>query len=557
MRDRKSFLNSSFLLKNSFFILFIHQLLFTAIPLISVGIAFKEFSFTKGIFSPFNGLENFRALLSTPGVGQVIGNTFLEGMFRVILLFGYALVLAQILHRIFRTRIGQALLFISLIPQFVSWVSTAAVMKLIFSNNGILFRILGTIPGFYSERLPFQLVLYLSILWHDGGFLALIILLALLSIDKSYYDAARLETKSGVVLFQYITWPFSRENLIIVLALLFFSFFSGIFEPLFNMGNPSLREATDTIDTLLYRIAFLDGDFGKAYALELVKNVINAIVVSSLVRRLLKYSFGSQMKISGKMNTGKPTRLVLFISAVIAVLYISILLVPAGYAIKGFSGVFKNTAYFRSIWRTLLIATMGGLFSAGMNTLIAYSLSLNKDRLIGTALTLIVLFGIVNGGYLGLSYAVKILGLKNNLIVLFLPYMFNFLYLIMTYSRIKSHAEEMIEAFRLDGAGEWRIFLERIFKMDLGHFLSLWLLYMIFIWNNWLAGILFINTPKKETIQSFIRTLLVDFSEITSVGRTATYVGLNERAAYIVLSIVPVLIMGAVIINLMKRRSKP
>ena len=279
MKTFKSFLNSFSFLKKLVFILLIHQILFTAIPLTSVGIAFEEFSFTKGLFSPFNGLENFKAVISTPGFSRVISNTFLLGMIRVLLLFGYALSLSLILHRIFKRRLGKALLFISLIPQFISWVSTAALMKLIFSNNGILYKLLGSVPGFYSEELPFKLLLFFSILWHDGGLLALIILLSLLSIDKTYYDAARLETKSKRILFQYITWPFIREHLIIVLALLFFGFFHGLFEPIFNMANPSLWETTDTIDTLLYRTAFSDGDMGKAYALEFTKNVFNAIIV--------------------------------------------------------------------------------------------------------------------------------------------------------------------------------------------------------------------------------------------------------------------------------------
>lgn len=84
----------------------IYALLFFYVPMTGIVLAFKNYQYAGGIYgSPWNGLSNFNALLTSGKLWQVTRNTFLYNVafifLGVILEMGSAILLNKLLSKVF------------------------------------------------------------------------------------------------------------------------------------------------------------------------------------------------------------------------------------------------------------------------------------------------------------------------------------------------------------------------------------------------------------------------------------------------------------------------
>lgn len=56
---------------------------------------------------------------------------------------------------------------------------------------------------------------------------------------------------------------------------------NGGFDQIFNLYSPVVYETADIIDTYVYRMGIVSGDYGAATALGLVKSVVGMILIIS------------------------------------------------------------------------------------------------------------------------------------------------------------------------------------------------------------------------------------------------------------------------------------
>ena len=62
---------------------------------------------------------------------------------------------------------------------------------------------------------------------------------------------------------------------------------NGGFDQIFNLYSPVVYETADIIDTYVYRMGIVSGDYGAATALGLVKSIISLILIVS-TNKLIK-----------------------------------------------------------------------------------------------------------------------------------------------------------------------------------------------------------------------------------------------------------------------------
>lgn len=275
----------------------LYLLIFGIIPLYGITLAFRDFSFAGGLFSPWSGLENFRDLFSTAAdIKRVLWTTLLIGAGRAALLIlapvGFTLLLDALPWRGFKLGVLLFLLF----PQFLSWVVTAGIFRDLFAVDGLVNAVLlqlGVIGGpfaFLSRPEGFVPLLFGAILWRDLGFYSLIHYAALAEIDPAIYEAAALE---GLLPGSWqAAWrlklPMIRQEVFLVAGLVLVSFTSGAFEAIFNLYNPALYPYTDIVDTYVYRTGIAAGRFSLAAAVDLIKSLANllpALIFFRLVYR--------------------------------------------------------------------------------------------------------------------------------------------------------------------------------------------------------------------------------------------------------------------------------
>ena len=274
----------------------IYYVLFAYLPMSGIVVAFKEFNYRDGLFlSPWNGLKNFEYLFRS---GRLWLVTKLTIMYNTMFLTLYtffslliAVLIAEMAGSLFK-KIAQSFLFL---PYFISWVVVSAFVYNIFNYdygfiNNIL-KLFGYKPlNIYMEPTYWYFLLPIFYVWKWVGFGSVLYLAAIMGIDQECYESASLD---GANIFQkiwYITIPMVKRTIVILILLGIGRILRGEFDMFYQLigNNGILLDATDIIDTLVFRALMGTQDFGMASAAGFYQSVlcfIIIIIVNSLVKK--------------------------------------------------------------------------------------------------------------------------------------------------------------------------------------------------------------------------------------------------------------------------------
>lgn len=164
------------------------------------------------------------------------------------------------------------------------------------------------------------------------------------------------------------------------------------------------------------------------------------------------------------------------------------------------------TAYMNTIISTVV----GTIMSVIMVGLYAYPLSRSNFKL-GTFFTFYAFFTMLFSGGLVAYYMVtrQILLLQNTLWALFLPSAFSpFWVIVMRTFYIMNVPNEILEAARIDGAGEWRTFLQIVVPLSVPGLATVALFSAIGIWNNFFNALILVDDARYYSLQFTIYTTL-------------------------------------------------
>ena len=101
----------------------------------------------------------------------------------------------------------------------------------------------------------------------------------------------------------------------------------------------------------------------------------------------------------------------------------------------------------------------------------------------------------------------------DTLLPLIVPLLFgNIIMIFFLRQYLSTVPDSMIEAAKIDGASYLQIFRVMILPMIRPAIAAQFILWFMFIWNDYLAPILYLNTPEKQTLQVVIANLNVEFA---------------------------------------------
>jgi len=122
--------------------------------------------------------------------------------------------------------------------------------------------------------------------WSGAGTAILIYLAALAGVSTELYEAAELDAASVWQRVRYITLPQMRGIILVLLLLQIIGAIQVFTEP-YVMTDGGPANATVTILLMIYRYAFLFGNYGVATALSVLLAVA-LIIISAVYLRLTR-----------------------------------------------------------------------------------------------------------------------------------------------------------------------------------------------------------------------------------------------------------------------------
>ncbi|PYG89184.1 putative aldouronate transport system permease protein [Ruminiclostridium sufflavum DSM 19573] len=192
-----------------------------------------------------------------------------------------------------------------------------------------------------------------------------------------------------------------------------------------------------------------------------------------------------------------------------------------------FSGTVYN-AFFVSIARTVL-STVLNLF---LTTMLSYTLS-RKEYVLRKPITIIcVLTMYFNAGLIPNYFLIKGLGLLNNFWVYVIPTLISAFNMVVIRTYICSIPESLIESARIDGAGDFRIFLKVIFPLCKPCLATIALFVAVGSWNAWFDTFIYCSSKQElSTLQYELMKLLSSTSNANANPAMAAGVGANSQAS--------------------------
>lgn len=184
---------------------------------------------------------------------------------------------------------------------------------------------------------------------------------------------------------------------------------------------------------------------------------------------------------------------------------------PQEFSTVAYSFLFGQGSIVTTAYRNTIISTIAGtLLSVIMVALYAYPLSRDNFKF-GTFFTFYAFFTLLFSGGLVAYYMVtrQILLLQNTLWALFLPSAFSPFWVIVMRTFYKMNVpNELIEAARMDGAGEWRTFIQIVLPLSTPGLATVALFSAIGIWNNFFNALLLVDDAQYYSLQFTIYTTL-------------------------------------------------
>lgn len=236
---------------------------------------------TNFLTSEWVGLDNFARVLQDPLLLTATWNTLWFSILAFVIGFPVPVILAVFIGELRRARrIASALVYL---PVIFPPVVAVLLWKAFFdpSPQGVFNTVLGwfglgPVPWLNNGDMAMPSIV-LQATWASFGTATIIYLATLMSIQTELYDAAEADGSGVARRFWHITLPQMRGVLLVMFLLQVIGTFQVFTEP-YIMTNGGPENRTVTILMLIYRYAFISGDYGRATAL----SVLLAIVLSAL-----------------------------------------------------------------------------------------------------------------------------------------------------------------------------------------------------------------------------------------------------------------------------------
>jgi putative aldouronate transport system permease protein len=269
---------------------------FTFVPLFYSVIAFQKFNPALGIQnSPWVGLENFLLLFRIPDAKIVFRNTLFIATMKIVLLQTAAIGFALLLNELRFMRVKSAVQTMVYLPHFLSWVILAGILRTILARDGLVndFLVqLGLEPIYFlGNPTVFPWVLIGSEVWKEFGFETIVYLAALTAIDPTLYEVAELDGANRFQKMRYISIPGIATTIVLVASLSIGAVLSAGFDQIFNLYSPIVYTTGDIIDTYVYRVGLVQGQYSLGTAVGLLKTMVSLILIG--VSYLLAYRFAN------------------------------------------------------------------------------------------------------------------------------------------------------------------------------------------------------------------------------------------------------------------------
>ena len=198
-------------------------------------------------------------------------------------------------------------------------------------------------------------------------------------------------------------------------------------------------------------------------------------------------------------------------------------ILPKEWSMESYATIFRSPmAIIRAYGVTIFVTTTGTILSVFLNTMAGYVLQ-RKDFEWRNKLSFYYFFTTLFSGGLMPWYimCVKYLHLKDSIWAMILPGIVSVWNILLVKGCMAGIPFEMTESAKIDGAGDFTIFLKLIWPLSKPVIATIGLFTALTYWNDWYNSMLFINSDHLYSLQYQLYKLLNDAKVLRQLASEA------------------------------------
>ena len=217
------------------------------------------------------------------------------------------------------------------------------------------------------------------------------------------------------------------------------------------------------------------------------------------------------------------------------------------FTLENYEQIFSDPELYISILVTVaqtVIATAGHLIFTGIFAY-GYMQQRLKGKKLYQGICMLTMF--VSGGMIPTYVVLLKLGFNANFLVYVIPTLFSYWDVLVMRLFFLGISDSIIEAARLDGASEYRIFFLFVAPLALPVFAALGTFFAIGKWNGYFVSMLYMSdAPELRTFQHILMDMIRSWDQSGADligGKLSTITKESVQNAAIVVSIIPIILI--------------
>jgi len=227
--------------------------------------------------------------------------------------------------------------------------------------------------------------------------------------------------------------------------------------------------------------------------------------------------------------------------------------IPIQITIESYKFVITSGTFLRAFAISVQRVVVGVLLNMFLTILVAYPLAKDKSRFLarGFYAWYFIITSLMSVGLIPLYMTVRFTGLLDSFLSLILPAAVPIFNVIVLLNFFRNLPRELEESAVIDGAGEWATLWRIFVPLSKPALATLTLYAIIFHWNSWFDGLIYMNRPENYPLQSYLRTVIMNpemyFQLTTADGNYEKFLAFvnfrTARSAQIFVAALPMLLV--------------
>ncbi len=220
---------------------------------------------------------------------------------------------------------------------------------------------------------------------------------------------------------------------------------------------------------------------------------------------------------------------------------------PKGWNTSAYTYILTRASFWSSFRTSILRVLLGGSLNLFFIILTAYPLSKSNDKLhfrnVYTWYFFITM--LVSGGMIPNYLLIAKLGLRDSIWSLVLPGALPVFNLVLMLNFFRQVPTALEEAALIDGAGHLRTLVQIYLPVSLPAIATITLFCIVSHWNAWFDGMIYITSPSKVPMQTYLRSVLIDMNmadmSADDYELYATLANRTVKCSQIIVATIPIL----------------